>query len=153
MAETDTLEEQEETAPEQDSAQEQGAQQQGAVQASFLDPDVLIVLFLAVIIDVLDVVLAIGVIVNLILGAPLILWMVWKTGKLESGKEQIDRVRQGPQQRANFQKRQQELLAARKKATSRAWKRGVLFFLGGLVPILSIFVLWTWAVVNTVRGK
>ena len=118
-----------------------------------MDPDVIIVLLLAVIIDILDVVLAIGVIVNLILGGVLILWMIWKTGKLESAREQIERVRQAPKVRQDFRQSQQASIAARKKATGRALKRGVLFFLGGLVPILSIFMLWTWAVINTVRGK
>lgn len=148
MAETATIQEQEE-----EQTQEQGAQQQGATQASFLDPDVLIVLFLAVVIDILDVVLAIGVVVNLILGGFILLWMVWKTGRIESAKEQIDRVRRGPQERAEFRQRQQALLAAKKKATRRVLRRGILFFLGGLIPILSIFVLWTWAVIKTVRGK
>jgi threonine/homoserine/homoserine lactone efflux protein len=118
-------------------------QQQGTPQGSFLDPDVLIVLLIAVIIDILDVVLAIGVILNLILGGFLILWMVWKTGRLESAKDQIQNIRQSQQARQ----------AARKKATRRAFRRGALFFLGGLVPLLSVFMLWTWAVINTVRGK
>ena len=133
--------------------QEAASQQQGTPQGSFLDPDVLIVLFLAVVIDILDVVLALGGVVNLILGVPIILWMVWKTGRVEAGKEQVQRVRQAPQERAAFAQRQQQMLAAKRTATRRAWRRGILYFLGGLVPIMSIFVLWTWAVVNTVRGK
>ena len=149
MAETATATPPQET----EQPQEAANQQQGTPQGSFLDPDVIIVLLLAVIIDILDVVLAIGVIVNLILGGVLILWMIWKTGKLESAREQIERVRQAPKVRQDFRQSQQASIAARKKATGRALKRGVLFFLGGLVPILSIFMLWTWAVINTVRGK
>lgn len=119
------------------------SQQQGTPQGSFLDPDVIIVLFLAIVIDILDVVLAIGVIANLVLGGFLIFWMTWKTGQLESAKERVQNIRQ-PQQATQ---------AARKKATGRALRRGALFFAGGLVPILSVFMLWTWAVINTVRGK
>ncbi|GEM_PF-3011504 len=145
MAEIATATPQKEAASGQEGEQAQDAtnQQQGTSQGSFLDPDVIIVMLLAVIIDILDVVLAMGVIVNLILGGFLILWMVWKSGKLESAKEQIQNIRQSQQARR----------AAAKKATGRALKRGILFFLGGLVPILSIFMLWTWAVINTVRGK
>ena len=150
MAEAGAPEKQGEETPE---TQGTPGQQQETAQGSFLDPDVIIVLLLAVIIDILDVVLAIGVIVNLILGGVLILWMIWKTGKLESAREQIERVRQAPKVRQDFRQSQQASIAARKKATGRALKRGVLFFLGGLVPILSIFMLWTWAVINTVRGK
>lgn len=116
--------------------------QQKPAQASFTDPDVLIVLFLAIVIDVLDVVLAIGVFVNLVLGVPFILWMIWKTGKLQSGKDQVQTIRQGPQQQE-----------ARRKAVRRVLRRGIFFFLGGLVPILSIFFVWTYAIIKTVRGK
>ncbi|MDO8474111.1 MAG: hypothetical protein Q7S62_00960 [bacterium] len=155
MAEAATTAPPQEVAPAQDTGQSQGAtsQQQGTPQGSFLDPDVIVVLFLAIIIDILDVVLAIGVIVNLILGGFLILWMVWKSGRIEAAREQIERVRQAPKVRQDFRQSQQASIAARKKATGRALKRGLLFFLGGLIPILSIFVVWTWAVISTVRGK
>lgn len=151
MAETETLQREEQK---EEESQESAPQQQETPRGSFLDPDVLIfALPVAITIDILDVVLAMGVIANLIVGSPLILWMVWKTGKIEAGREQIQRVQQGPQERAEFSQRQQERLAARRAATRRAWRRGILYFLGGLVPILSIFVLWTWAVISTVRGK
>jgi len=117
---------------------------EGHPQGSFLDPDVLIfALPLALLIDILDVVLAIGVIVNLIVGIPLMLWMVWKTGELVNAKEQTQNIRQSQRQKQ----------AARKVATRRAFRRGALYFIGGLIPIVSIFVLWTLAVINTVRGK
>ncbi|MCH7828770.1 hypothetical protein IH982_02860 [Patescibacteria group bacterium] len=129
-------------------------QQQAESRASFLDPDVLLfALPFAVIIDILDVVLAIGVIVNLFIGLPLLAWMVWKTGRIEAGKEQVERVRQGPQMRERFRQRQQARLSARRAATRRALRRGLLYFLAGLIPIVSIFVLWTWAVISTIRGK
>ncbi|MBI1971394.1 MAG: hypothetical protein HYS52_00905 [Candidatus Wildermuthbacteria bacterium] len=100
-------------------------------RGSFLDPDVWLVLPVAVVIDVLDVVLGIGVIVNLIVGAPLIAWMVWKTGRLQPAKERVQKLR----------------------ASRKALRRGLLFFVGGSIPGVSIFFLWTLAVINTVRGK
>ncbi|MDP2735571.1 MAG: hypothetical protein Q8P12_05190 [bacterium] len=132
-------------APAQNTQQpEEEAAPQGQSQASFLDPDVLLfALPFAIIIDILDVVLAIGVIANLIIGAPLIFWMVWKTGRIEAAKEQVQAVRENMAQRQ----------AARKVATRRALRRGIFYFIGGLVPVLSIFVLWTRAIVQTVRGK
>ena len=129
-------------------------EQQVESKASFLDPDVLLfALPFAVIIDILDVVFAIGVIANLFMGLPLLFWMVWKTGQIQTAREQVQRVRRGPQERMSLQQTQQKRLAARRIATRRAWKRGLLYFLGGLIPIVSIFVLWTWAVVSTVKGK
>ena len=125
----------------------EGEQQQGTSRGSFLDPDVFLVLLVAVIIDILDVVLSIGTIVTLILGAPLIFWMVWKTGRLEDAKQQIQTIRtRGVERQAAKQ-------AARKVATRRALRKGVLYFFGGLIPGVNIFVLWTWAVISTVRGK
>ena|SRR3989338_4046528 len=139
MAEAGAPEKQGEETPE---TQGTPGQQQETAQGSFLDPDVLIALLLAIIIDILDVIL-VGVLLNLILGSVLVLWMVWKTGKLESAKEQMQNIRQSPQARQ----------AARKKATRRALKRGGRFFLVGLIPIASIFMFWTLGVINTVRGK
>ncbi|MDP2637306.1 MAG: hypothetical protein Q8P03_01700 [bacterium] len=121
--------------------------------ASFLDPDVMLVMAVAVSIDILDITLAFGVIENIILGIPIMLWMVWKSGRMSAAAEQIQRIRQAPQLRQKFIQEQQQRLAARRVATRRAWRRGILYFLGGLVPVLSIFVLWTWAVISTVRGK
>ena len=137
----------------EDTAEESENQETSGGIGNFLLPDVIVVLAAAVIIDILDVVLSLGVIVNLILGAPILFWMVWKTGQIQSAQEQVQRVRRAPQERAEFQQRQQQQLAARRAATRRVWRRGILYFLGGLVPILSIFVLWTWAVISTVRGK
>lgn len=156
MAEVATIAQVKEPEHLQETTNQEGEQEQeqGKTQGSFFDPDVLLfALPFAIIIDILDVVLAIGVIVNLIIGAPLLFWMVWKTGQVQAASEQVERVGRGPQERAGFQARQQQQLAARRKATSRAWRRGILYFLGGLVPILSIFVLWTWAIISTVRGK
>ena len=137
----------------QDAAEESGGSQASGTLGNFLLPDVMFMLLLAVFIDILDVVLALGVIVNLILGLPILAWMVWKTGEMQSAKDQIERVKRGPQERGEFRQRQQQQLAARKAATRRAWRRGILYFLGGLIRIVSIFVLWTWAVISTVRGK
>ncbi|OHA68208.1 MAG: hypothetical protein A3J57_01235 [Candidatus Wildermuthbacteria bacterium RIFCSPHIGHO2_02_FULL_49_12b] len=121
--------------------------------ASFLDPDVMLVMAVAVSIDILDFTLAFGVIENIILGIPIMLWMVWKRGRPWAAAEQVQRIRQAPELRQKFVQEQQQKLIARRMATRRAWRRGILYFLGGLVPILSIFVLWTWAVISTVRGK
>lgn len=137
---------------EEEQDQEQETQRQGASQASFLDPDVLIILPFAIIIDILDF-LVIGVVANLVLGGFILAWMVWKTGKIESAREQMRRIQQAPQERMNFARAQQERLATRRAATRRVWRRGILYCLGGLVPVLSIFMLWTWAVIKTVRGK
>src|SRR3990167_5810129 len=138
--------------PQEDAEEPARAQGEGA-RGNFLLPDVLLVLSLAVIIDILDAVFSIGTIVNLVLGLPILTWMVWKTGQIQSAQEQIQRVRRGPQEREEFRQRQQQQLAARRTATRRAWRRGILYFLGGLIPIANIFVLWTWAVISTVRGK
>lgn len=128
-------------------------EEKSAPRGSFLDPDVIFFLGVAVVIDILDVTLALGVIANILLGLPILGWMVWKTGNMWAAKEQIDRVRKAPQLRQQFRQEQYTRLAARRAATRRAWRRALLYFLGGLVPILSIFVLWTWAVISTVRGK
>jgi VIT1/CCC1 family predicted Fe2+/Mn2+ transporter len=110
---------------------------------SFLDADVLLfALPFAVFIDILDIFL-VGVVVSLILGIPLLIWMVWKTGKLEDAKQQAQQVR----------KTQTQKQVAKKAALRRALKRGIIYFIAGLIPIVSIFFLWTLAVVNTVRGK
>jgi len=118
-------------------------QQEETARGSFLDPDVLVfALPFAGLIDILDVLFSIGTVATLILGAPLILWMVWKTGSIQEVKEK----RQGIAER-----RAQRI--AKQKATRRALRRGILYFLGGLIPFVNIFVLWTWAVISTVRGK
>jgi Ca2+/Na+ antiporter len=127
------------TSKEKGTAQPQQAQPQG----SFLDLDVIIVLILAVVVDILDVTLAAGVIVSIILGIPFILWMIWKTNKLEDARDQIQKLKRSPQQKA----------AARKAFTKKALRRGLLYFAGGIIPVVSIFFLWTLAIINTVRGK
>lgn len=127
---------------ESEQSPEEISQQQGTPRGSFLDPDVLIILPLAILVDILDF-LVIGVFANLVLGWFFILWMIWKTGSLESAKGQIQNTRQAQQARQ----------AARKRATGRALRRGTRFFLTGLFPIVSAFTFWTWAVINTVRGK
>ncbi len=136
-----------------DDAEESESSQADGVRGNFLLPDVPLVLMFAIAIDILDVVFSIGTIVSLILGLPILAWMVWKTGKIQSAQEQVQRVRRKSQERAEFQQRQQQRLAERRAATRRAWRRGLLYFVGGLIPILNIFVLWTWAVITTVRGK
>lgn len=148
MAEAATLEQ--ETQQPQPAVSEE---KETTLQGSFLDPDVMLVMAIAVSIDILDFTLAFGVIENIILGIPIMLWMVWKTGRAWAAVEQVQRIRQAPQLRQKFIQEQQQRLLARRMATRRAWRRALLYFLGGLVPILSIFVLWTWAVISTVRGK
>ncbi len=139
-------------APNQQTEQPEEKEEE-APRGSFLDPDVILVLSLAVLIDILDVTVVLGWFLNLILGIPIILWMVWKTGRLWSAVEQGRRVHQAPRLRQEFTQKRQQELAMRRLAARRAWRRALLFFLAGLVPILSIFVLWTWAVISTVRGK
>lgn len=82
-----------------DGAEESENPQADGVSGNFLLPDVLPVLSLAGLIDILDVVFSIGTLVSLILGAPLLLWMVWKTNQIQSAREQTQRVRRGPKER------------------------------------------------------
>ena len=140
-------------APRQQEEEQEQAGGDEAVRGNFLTPDVPVVLVFAVLIDILDVTLAVGPILSLIMGAPLLAWMVLKTNQLQSAKDQVQRVRRKSEERAEFQQRQQQRLAERRAATRRIWRRGIFYFVGGLIPVVSIFVLWTWAVISTVRGK
>lgn len=110
-----------------------------------LDPDVLIfALPFAILIDILDYVLEIGTIVSLIIGAPLILWMIWKAGNLSRAKSQVQQIRSG--QRAAARK-------ASKKLLMKALRRGLLVFVVELIPILNLIPFWIIAVVNTLRDS
>ncbi|MDP3900981.1 MAG: hypothetical protein Q8Q38_01390 [bacterium] len=113
--------------------------------ASILDPDVLIfALPFALLIDILDYVLEIGTVVSLIIGAPIILWMVWKAGNLSQAKSQVQQIRSGERRVAK---------RASKKLAMRALRRGVLVFIAELIPILNLFPFWLLAVVSTLRDS
>jgi uncharacterized protein involved in cysteine biosynthesis len=116
-----------------------------AKRGSILDPDVLIfALPFALIIDILDFVLEIGTVVSLIVGLPIVLWMVWKAGNLNQARSQIQQIRSGERRAA---------IRTSKKLIMRALRRGILVFILELIPILNLIPFWLIAVANTLRDS
>jgi len=107
---------------------------------SVLDPDFLVFAFpFALLIDALDFAVSFGTIVSLIVGGPLIAWMVWRTGKSSIGSKEI-RGRQATRQAA-------------RAASRRVLRRGILILIVELIPVLNLIPFWTIAVLATLRKK
>lgn len=131
MAETDTLAEQEEEA--------QTAQ---GSSVSALDPDFILMAFLALVVDILDWVLEIGTVVSLIIGAFFVAWMTWRTGKSISTQAL-------QQQHAQKQEARQTARAA----VRRAFRRGVLVFVAELIPLINLIPFWIVFVMSALRQQ
>src|SRR3989338_6997731 len=126
MAETDTQDQQEE---EEETEEETQAAQGNVVSA--LDPDFLIMAFLALLVDILDWVLEIGTIVSLIIGAFFIWWLMWRTGRSVNAQEL---------QQQHMQK--QEARQASKVAVRKALRRGILVFVAEFIPLINLIPFW-----------
>lgn len=114
--------------------------EEGAETVSVLDPTFLaFALPFALIIDVLDFFFEFGIVVSLIVGAPLILWMVWKAGKSSVGTQEI--------------KQRQASRQAARAAARRALRRGILIFIAELIPLLNLIPFWTVAILLTLRVR
>jgi uncharacterized Tic20 family protein len=92
-----------------------------------LDPDFLIfALPVALLIDILSFIPVLGTIVSFVLGGPLVLWMIKKGG-------------QAP--------------GAKKAATKRALRRGIVVFVAELITFVNFLPLWTFTVLMMLRQK
>ena len=101
---------------------------------SILDIDFLVLaLPYALLIDVLDFALSFGTIVSLIVGGPLIAWMVYRAGRSSIGRKEIEQ-RQAARQTA-------------RAAAKRMLRRGVLIFILELIPIVNLIPFWTIAII------
>ena len=116
--------------------------QNSGTGASLMDPDAIMALLYAVVLEALDFLPVIGSSASLILGIPLIAWMVWKSGKISSAQEAFGR--------------RSDALAKRavKRAGRRALGRGAVSYVIEGIPLVSTFTpLWIVSVVLTVLQK
>lgn len=121
---------------EADSAQSKGG---GTRPVSILDIDFLVfALPYALLIDALDFALSFGTIISLIVGGPLIAWMVWRAGKSSVGRKDI--------------KQRQAARQAAKTAGKKMLKRGVLIFIVELIPIINLIPFWTVAIIFMLKS-
>lgn len=139
--EEDTADQDAET--EQDEEQEQeGEQENTSGQVSPLDPDFLLMIFLALVTDILDFALELGTIVSLIIGGFFVAWMTWRTGQSMSAQEL---------QRKHAAK--QEERQAAKIAARRVLRRGILMFVAELIPLLNLIPFWSIFVFSALRAQ
>lgn len=134
------LEQEAVSAPEESPAEEALTPEPTSTnQISFLDPDFLLFAMpFALLIDIMDVVLQLGIFVNLILGAPLIMWMMARAGQTIDVQD--------------FRKNQAAKKAS-KAAVKSAFRKGLLVFILELIPIVSVFFFWTITIFLTLRSN
>ena len=117
---------------------------------SAISPDVILFAVpFALTIDILDWFFDIGTIVSIIAGLPLIMWMVWRGGRLEKAKEQVQKIRQRVASRSG-RKAQAQIM---KRAARRVFRRGILVYVAELIPILNLLPFWLIAVFIVLREK
>lgn len=124
--------------PDQETQQEE--QRQWPV--SSLDPDFLIMAFIALTVDVLDWALEIGTVVSLFIGMFFVFWMTWRTGQSISAQEL---------QQQHLEKQAERRVA--KAAVKRALRRGIIIFVLELIPLINLIPFWTVFVFSALRAQ
>lgn len=95
-----------------------------------LDPDFLIFAMpFAIFIDILDWVLDIGTIVSWLLGIPLVIWMIIRTKRIETAKEQFEKLKAAK--------------GVARTGGRNVWRRALLLYLGEAVPIINFLPFWS----------
>ncbi|MFH1584826.1 MAG: hypothetical protein ABIB12_01730 [Patescibacteria group bacterium] len=116
-----------------------------------LSPDFLVfALPFALIIDVLDFVFDIGTVFSLLLGIPLVLWMVWREGRIKDAGAEIREIAQ----------KRDEYVAHRKAAKTgakkvarqggrRVLRRALFIYVAEAIPIVNLIPFWLISTVRT----
>lgn len=162
MAETDTLEQQEKTAPEQDSAQEQEAVEKSRVHP--LDPDFLVFAMpFAMLVDAIDIILEltsvfiipklIGIVIDIFVFVVISWWMYTRVKRIAQTRDQMKKGAAQKLQKAQQKMQQQVAKAAQRGPLRRVLTRGAVVLLGELIPFVGILPFWTIAVFLTLREK
>lgn len=105
---------------------------------SIFDPLFWAMLTLAFSIDVLDFVFEIGIVANLLLATPIIIYMT-KHGTQAPGAAEVQT--------------QQMQRQAAKRAARRALRRGLVIFVAELIPLLNLLPFWLIAVFAMLRAQ
>ncbi len=163
MAETATLEKQEEEAPEgQDSAQEQEAVEKSRVHP--LDIDFLVFAMpFAMIMDGLDIILEItGIfVIPKLLGMALDAftfiviswWMYTKVKRIAQTRDQMKKGAVQKLQRGQQKLQQQLARSAQRGPLRKVLLRGGIALLGELIPFVGLIPFWSITVFSTLREK
>jgi len=139
-----------------EDAEKRRAEQEGQAKAQqarvhVFDPDFLVILFIAIVVDILDWVLGLGIIVGFVAGLPMVFWMIWKEGKVENAKEKWVRQTRVVSRRAGRAARGPRR-GLRGRLTKRVSKR-VALYIAEAIPGINLVPLWVTAVLLMLRKK
>lgn len=119
----------------------------GAV-VSPLDPDFLLMVPYALFVDILDFIPGVGTLTSFILGAPVILWMVWRGKRLGEAKDIIQQKRglaggRGGKMPTNISSQIQRKIL----------RRGIGRYILNAIPIVGAWFWMTQSVIGMLREK
>lgn len=137
-----------------------------AARVGFLDPDFVLILFLASLIDIIDFIITVicvfvdlntftEILIVIFIDLPALLivggWIKWRTGKITASKRNLmERRKQAiSKTKAVFQKHLTEQAVKSPKILARL---GLTFILE-ILPILGALPFWTISVVSTLRDE
>jgi len=129
------------------------------------DPDFVLMIVFALIVDVLDAlilvlqiitVFTIGEVVSVVFDLFILgvvgLWIYWRTGKIaESKRQRVTALKKTAEKRVTGMQRQ--LTRGIQSPLRRVFVRGGIAFLGEIIPFLGLIPFWTIAVILTIREK
>lgn len=162
MAETETLEEQEETPTGQGGTGEQEAVEKSRVHP--LDPDFLVFAMpFAFFVDALDIILEItgifvipkliGIVLDGFTFAVISWWMYTRVKRIAQTRDQMKRGAAQKLQRGQQRLQQQLAKSVQRGPLRKVLLRGGITLLGELIPFVGIIPFWTITVFSTLREK
>ena len=131
-----------------------------------LDPDFLLVLPLAGLLDLLSYIFmgldagVVASVVNIVLGFIIVAWMVWRGKRMDEAKQQyqqaVQTARAGKAGLAERGRATQKMTAKSiggKRVSRRLLKRSLLMYAGEAIPIVNFIPFWLVGVIWMLREK
>lgn len=134
--------------------QAQQAEEQERAKVFVLDPDFLIMLSLAIIIDILDWALGFGILVGFVAGLPIVFWMHWRQSKLENVKGKWAQSAKAMNERVAGKLPTKGLgrIMSKGRLTKSITRKAALY-IAEAIPVVNLLPLWSFAIILMLKNK